>query len=101
MSEELIQTYKQLKYLINYQEKSLDKNQKLLVTTNRTAVSEISYLKPNLLILSGIDRETLEPAQDAVHYANLQIHLEIVLTKQGYQSKMPNRIGFLGSVQTD
>ena len=42
MSEELIQTYKQLKYLINYQEKSLDKNQKLLVTTNRTAVSEIS-----------------------------------------------------------
>ena len=101
MSEELIQTYKQLKYLINYQEESLGKNQKLLVTTNKTVVSKISYLEPNLLILSGIDRETLEPAQDAVHYANLQIHLEIVLAKQGDQSKMPNRIGFLGSVQTD
>ena len=101
MSEELIQTYKQLKYLINYQEKSLGKNQKLLVTTNKTVVSEISYLEPNLLILSGIDRETLEPAQDAVHYANLKIHLEIVLAKQGDQSKMPNRIGFLGSAQID
>lgn len=101
MSEELIQTYKQLKYLINYQEKSLGKNQKLLITTNKTVVSEISYLEPNLLILSGIDRETLEPAQDAVHYANLQIHLDIVLTKQGDQSKMPNRIGFLGSAQID
>ncbi|WP_282924372.1 hypothetical protein [Peptoniphilus genitalis] len=101
MSEELIQTYKQLKYLINYQEKSLNKDQKLLITTNKTVVSEISYLEPNLLILSGIDRETLEPAQDAVHYANLQIHLEIVLAKQGDQSKMPNRIGFLGSAQID
>lgn len=101
MSEELIQTYKQLKYLINYQEKSLGKNQKLLITTNKTVVSEISYLEPNLLILSGIDRETLEPAQDAVHYANLQIHLDIVLTKQGDQSKMANRIGFLGSAQID
>lgn len=101
LNKELIQTYKQLKYLIKYQEESLSKNQKLLITTSKTAISEISYLEPNLLILSGIDRETLEPAQDVVHYANLQIHLEIVLAKQNNQSKTQNRIGFLGSIQTD